>query len=269
MPSIAPPLFEWHDLPSTPYTGDRVFAIFTPKSELNENYPVPAVGLGQTELTWQTSPDYVRSVQSIKSELRGYVLRMHQKAGDGRLWFYGRELSETERTTPYLIETERRDVFWPTVLLKLWIEETTDANDVISYRDHSKYRDGNTYPTTIRIKHYLTDVQWGKGRFTRVYPLTGSIRANYPSLQVSFPECLHPDVNFPAIQNEPTRKVVFGAGTADTEVGSDFVKEHFPATPMTDWSKYVAEIVKSQTMGHYAYTVTEMLPPIDDREETA
>ncbi len=268
MPSIAPPLFEWHDLPSTPYTGDRVFAIFTPKSELNPNYTVPLVGQGVANITWQQSPDYVRTVQEIKGSYRNWVLRMHQKAGDGRLWFYGRELSETERTTPYLIETECRMVFWPTVLLKLWIEQTGESPN-ITYRDHSKYRDGNTYPTTVRIKHYLTDVQWGKGRFSRVYPLTGSIRANYPSLQVSFPECLHPEVNFPAVQDEPTRAVVFGAGTADTEVGSDYVKEHFDATPMTDWGRYDAEIVKSQVMGHYAYDVTEMQPPIDDREEMA
>lgn len=271
MPSIQPPLFEWHDLPSTPYTGDRVFSIFVPECETDPTLEVPVIGTRSTDpvTTWLTSPDWVKKRQSVKPELRDYVLRMHQKAGQGRLFFYGRALSEAERITPYLVEDERRMQFWPTVLLKLWLEGATDANGNVTYQDHSKYRDGNTYPTVARISHYLSDVQWPKSRFSRIYPLTDSIRASYDTLNINFPECLHPDVRFPAINKDESRSILFGAGTVDTVVGNDFTNEFFPATPMTDWGKYEAEVVKNQTMGHYAYAITEFLPPIDDREVTS
>lgn len=267
MPSIAPPKFEWHDLPCTPYNGNRVFAIYTEDTEYLQNNMVPNIGPDATPITWLQSPDYVRAVETVKIELRSWILRMHQKAGTGRLWFYSRELTEQERRTPYYVEHVRRQLFWPTVLIKQWFEAVKDESGAITtVRPHSKHRDGQTYPTTIEIRHYQADVPWKKARVTRAFPLTETVPYNLYGVEGSFPECLHPVMNYPATQGEPTREVLFGAGTTEVEVGGDFVNEHYDATPMQDWEKYPLEITKSDVLGQYDYTEVMAIPPIDDRE---
>jgi hypothetical protein len=272
MPSIQPPLFEWHDLPCTPYNGNRVFSIFVPESETDQTKVVPVIGTGPNdpETTWQTSPDWVRSVQAVNAGLRDYVLRMHQKAGRGRLFFYGKKLTAEELRTPYRKTFERRQQFWPTVLLKLWFDKVTvdvGGKPQDQVFDHAKYREGQTYPTVFQTNFYQSDTQWLKARFSRLFPLTDTIKWAFPSNQGSFPECLHPLCTFPG-STDSTRAQVFGAGTPEIEIGGDYVKEIFPATSMQDWEKYTVEITKSEAFGMYDYAETVALPPIDDREVT-
>lgn len=272
MPSIAPPRFEWHDLPSTPHDKNRSFAIYTPQIELQQDIVLPDLAV-----TWAESPKYVRDVERVKESLQGYKLRHHEKAGQGRLFYYGKVLTEEERVTPFLEWPVRRMHFWPTVLLKLWFEQTTavplsgpnaDGSIATTPRllDRAKYRDGDSYPTTFIIRQYLSDEPWPSSRFKTVIPLTDSVRWNFLSNQGSFPECLHPKCTFPSFQT--TGSVLFGAGTESSEIGGDIVAQEFPATPMEDWEKYVVEVSTNHILGQWFYEEIIALPPIDDREVT-
>ena len=202
MPSIAPPRFEWHDLPSTPHDKNRSFAIYTPQIELQQDIVLPDLAV-----TWAESPKYVRDVERVKESLQGYKLRHHEKAGQGRLFYYGKVLTEEERGTPFLEWPVRRMHFWPTVLLKLWFEQTNavplsgpnaDGSIATTPRllDRAKYRDGDSYPTTFIIRQYLSDEPWPSSRFKTILPMTDSVRWNFLSNQGSFPECLHPKCTF-------------------------------------------------------------------------
>jgi len=263
MASIDTPKFQWHDLPCTPYNGNRIFSIFTPESENKQELTLPPL-----YVTWADSPPWIRTVERVNPPLQDYVLYMHQKAGNGRLFFYGKALTEKERQTPYRTTYERRMQFWPTVLLKLWFDVITDDAGNESYRDHSKFRDGQTYPTVFQINYYQSDIQWTKERFSRLFPLTETVRWNFSSDQGSFPESLHPRVVFPASTQEPTRRQLFGVGTSGVSIGNDYIEEVYAATPMEDWEKYAVEITKQDTLGQYDYTEVIALPPIDDREAT-
>ena len=242
----------------------RAFSIFVPTCENDPTKDeLPARGTA-----WVDCPGWVKNVERVSEKLQGYILRMHQQSGEGRLFFFAKKMTEAERHTPYLIEPERRPQYWPTVLKKLWAETIFDSSGNQSILDHSIYRDGNTYPTVLLTKHYFSDELWPKSKFSKSYPLTDSINIKQLGLQISFPECLHPLVTAPAPTGMNSRGIVFGLGTPEKSVGSDFIEERFEATPMEDWGRYDLEIVKEQVMGMYHYIVTEALPPIDDREET-
>lgn len=262
MPSIAPPRFEWHDLPSTPHDKNRSFAIYTPQIELQQDIVLPDLAV-----TWAESPKYVRDVERVKESLQGYKLRHHEKAGQGRLFYYGKVLTEEERVTPFLEWPVRRMHFWPTVLLKLWFEKTTDAITGREYLlDRAKYRDGDSYPTTFIIRQFLSDEPWPQERFSRIFPLTDSVRWNFLSNQGSFPECLHPKCEYPSFQTPGS--VLFGAGTVGNLPTTELVKQEYPATTMEDWEKYSVEISTNRVLGQWFYEEIIALPPIDDREVT-
>jgi hypothetical protein len=265
MPSLAPPRFEWHDLPCTAYNKNRAFAIYTPKIETMQDIVLPDLGV-----TWTGSPDYVKKVERVRSGLKDWKLRYHAKAGQGRMWYYGYPQSEDERFTPFRQWPVRRMHYWPTVLLKLWFEVYTDSNDGEHLLDHAKFRDGDTYPTTFIIRQFLSDEPWPKERFSRIMPITDSVRWNFLSNQGSFPECLHPRCEFPSFRTPG--EVLFNAGTVGDNldaIAEELESQVFPATPMTDWEKYAVEITTQQVLGQWFYEEIIALPPIDDREITA
>lgn len=259
MPSLAPPKFSWQDLPCTEYNGLRAFTIFVDACETD---PTKA-SLPKLGVTWDFSPAWVKGVERVATALQGYTLKAHSASGTGRVFTYGPVLTETERKTPFYVEEETRQQFWPTVLQKLWFTKDSSTGAVT---DHAKFRVGNTYPTTVRIKHYISDQKWPKSRFTRSFPLTDTVKWSIPGNSGSFPECLHPVCRFDTRQS--SESTLFGQGTTATEIGGDSVVQEFPATTMEDWGRYEAEIQANKVMGFWHYVVTEFLPPIDDREAT-
>lgn len=259
MPSLAPPKFRWQDLPCTEYNGLRAFTIYVDTCEADPTkVPLPELGV-----TWAASPSWVKKVEQVVSSLRGYTLKTHSASGAGRVFTYGPVLTDAQRSKPFYVEEESRQQFWPTVLQKLWFTKNISTG---ALSDHSKYRVGNTYPTTARIKHYISDKKWPKRRFNRPFPLTDTVKWTMPTNSGSFPECLHPYCRFPTQQSTETTE--FGLGTIQTEIGSDLIEQEFPATTMEDWESYEAEILVNKVAGFWHYVVTELLPPIDDREIT-
>ncbi len=259
MPSLAPPKFSWQDLPGTENHGRRAFTIYVESCETDPTkVPLPELGV-----TWKNSPSWVKNAEQVALGLQGYTLKTHGASGAGRVFTYGPVLTEVERTTPYYTEEEVRQQFWPTVLQKLWFTKNKTTGGLT---DHSKYRVGNTYPTTARIKHYISDKKWPKRRFNRPFPLTDTVKWTMPTNSGSFPECLHPYCRFPTQQS--TESTEFGLGTIQTEIGGDLIAQEFPATTMEDWESYEAEILVNKVAGFWHYVVTELLPPIDDREIT-
>lgn len=273
MPSIAPPRFEWHDLPPTPYNKERAFAIFAPQIETQQDIVLPDLGV-----TWAGSPKYVRDVERVTKEaLQAYKLRWHQKAGQGRQFFYGRALTDEERLVPYHEWRVRRPHYWPTVLLKLWFEIAGADMPPLSARgadneiretprilDHARFRDGGEFPTTFIIRHYWSDEPWPISAFNGIIPMTDTVRWDFLSNQGAFPESLHGECAFPSFQTPGS--VLFGAGTKETEIGSDLVAQKYDATPMEDWEQYKVEVTPREIFGMWFREDIIALPPIDDRE---
>lgn len=271
MPSIAPPRFQWHDLPCTPHNGERCYSIFVPQRDLNQDPELPVLGS-----VWSACPDWLQAVERVIPPLQGYKLRWHEKLEAGRLFYFGKVKTEAERQAPFLEWRVRRMHYWPTVLLKLWFETTSamplsgvggDGNIVTAPRifDRMKLRDGGQFPTMFVIRHYLSDEKWPDVVFGRIAPITDTVRWSFLGNSGQSPECLHPRVTIPSFM--AGGQVLYGAGTAQTEIGGDLAQQEFPATAMEDWESYVVESTTTQVMGQWFREEVVALPPIDDREE--
>lgn len=263
MPSLNHPLFKWEDLPCTPYNGLRAFTIYVQTCELDQTKVLPSLGV-----TWLQSPGWVRIVQAVKPELQGYILRMQTQAGEGRLFTYGPVLTPQQRNTPFRAPYHKRQQqYWPTVLTKLWFEKHT-VNDVEVLLDRDKHRVGQTYPTVFETREYFSDIPWERSKYSKSFPLTDTVSWNLGPNKGSFPECLHPDCAFPSQQLTTTGSVLYGAGTvvSAAEIGVDLIQQQYPATSMTDWEAYIAEVQTIEVLGMWHIIEIWALPPIDDRE---
>jgi len=264
MPSIGPPRFKWEELPCTPWNQLRAFTIYVPTCETDQTKTLPSLGV-----TWSDSPAWIKNVEAITvPALKTYVLRMQTQAGEGRLFTYGPVLTQVDRDTPFRPPYHKRQqYYWPTVLSKLWFERhAVSGQEVILDRD--KHRVGQTYPTVFETREYFSDVPWDKLKFSKLFPITDTVSWNMGSNKGSFPECLHPDCAFPSQQLTTTGSVMYGAGTvaSDADIGYDLVQQQYPATPMTDWERYVVDVQTFSVLGMWHMIETWALPPIDDRE---
>jgi hypothetical protein len=264
MPSIAPPRFSWLDLPCTKWKPDiRAFNIYVPSSENGFNDALPLLGT-----TWGLCPSWIKTVQAIPPTLQDYVLRDHAASGDGgRVFIFGPVLTTQQKTTPFRpAYHNRRQQYWPTVLLKLWFEKhQINGQDVILER--MLHRDGQTYSTVFETLEYITDVQRSKTQLSRLQQITDSIHWNLGSNSGSVPECLHGDVSFQNFTASGSGSVLFGCGTVESGIAGQQSKQEFPATPMTDWERYPVEIQSNYVMGYWHYIETWAIPPIDGRED--
>lgn len=268
MPSIDSN-FDWVD---TPNPQERGFMI-TAKEGPNDAIP----SFIEQTIFWSDCPDWVKRAESIPPALQGYTLvNAYKSSYQKRSFVFAKTRTEAERNTPFRINWVKRPTFWPTVLLKLWFEkgnlplsaQLADGTIQNAARTHvrSKSRDGKIYPTWFKISEYLSERPWPKRATRSPTPITDSIHWSFDGNEGGFPECLHPHVRFPMYQT--SGQVVFGAGTVETSVGSDIVAQEFPATPMTDWERYIEEDTSTNVGGFYLRTVVEAYPPIDDREDT-
>jgi hypothetical protein len=274
MPSIAPPRFQWHDLPSTPHTGERAYSIFVPENETQQGRDLPELGT-----LWSACPDWLQKVERVIAPLQAYKLTWHAQAGTGRVFYFGKVKTDEERRTPYFEQRVRRLHYWPTVLLKQWFNQDNTiplsglkADGTVGTLprvfEHSIIRKGGQMPTTFLIRHYLSDEPFPPSFCTRLFPLTDRVAWNFQGSSGSYGDCLHPKITYPC-STVGTGNVLFGAGTTEVEIGAEGQKQVFPATTMEDWEKYTAEFTPNQVLGQWWAEEVVALPPIDDREESA
>ena len=261
MPSINSN-FDWVD---TPNATERAFTI-TAKEGVNDMIP----DFYNNVVLWSDCPQWIKKAEAIPETLQGYTLVNTAKAGyQTRLFTFGKTRTQQERDTPFQVTWVKRMNFWPTVLLKLWFEEgnlalSTNPADGNTLHTRSKSRDGAMYPTWFKTSRFLSERPWPRTMHKSPTPITDSINWSFDGSTGSFPECLHPDCRFPRFQT--SGNVIYGAGTAEVEIGSDLMAQEFPATSMTDWEVYPVEDTVQNINGFWFRELVEAYPPIDDRE---
>lgn len=268
MPSLGAN-FDWVD---TPNPTERAFAIVAKESaaDMVPDYLTAPV-------LWTECPGWIRRAEAVPKALQGHTLVHCEKAGyQKRRFIFGRTRSEEERATAFKTEWVKRPKDWPTVLLKLWFEEgnlpltAVGADGAVqsAARPHerSRFRRGGVYPTWFKIRHFLSERPFKKGR--SITPVTDSIHYSFDGISGKFENCLHPGCTFR--QYQTSGRVIFGVGTTATEVGSDMVVQEYPPTNMQDWEKHVVEDTPTPVFGDrstmYYRRVVEVIPPVDDRE---
>lgn len=261
--------FDYHD---TPDPRERIFSVVAKEPPTAGEIP----DFLNATVLWSDCPSWIKNAERVPASMHGWRLIHSQKAGfQQRRFFFGRVRTNAERRRAFKTRWVKRMHSWPTVLLNLWFEEgnlplsavDSSGNIASAKRVHPRmrYRPGNMYPTWFRIRHFLSDVPFGKKNMQSI-PITDSIQWSFDGSNGSFPECLHPGATFPSYQTSGA--VVFGAGTPQAGgIGSEIVAQEFPPTPLQDWQKYVIEDTRNEVMGTMEHRIlVECFAPIDDRE---
>jgi hypothetical protein len=269
--------FDYWDTPNPTETGFVIVA-----GEKDRRVPIPDF-LNQvflySDLEEHADYKWITHAAAVVGDLRGYRLVHAAKSGVlQRAFYFARVRTQEERGQAFHESWVKRPFSWPTVLLKLWAEEgrlplsaVDDAGGIVTTENllvRSRHRPGGMFPTWFRIRQYLSEVPFGRSSRQQV-PITDAIHWEFDGMRGGFPECLHPGVTVP--NDTTTGAVKWGFGTDSDLIGEDLVKQEYPPTLMTNWTKYVLEDDRQKVMGLLMEhrTLVEVIPPTDTRENVS
>lgn len=183
-------------------------------------------------------------------------------------FFYGPNLTEEQKNTPYRIISSTGNHYWPPILLDVEIQKTSLPRTT---NTGTKIISADTYTATpIWIPNGETGTQFVLRKYTAATkfeipqwdtPITGEVSFPVPGERpFSFGECLHPDINIPEMM-DAIQEYTIGSGAVLNKIGI-YKKWFFRATNFKTWLPYILYDRQSvDEMGMWNRDQMEVFPP--------
>lgn len=182
-------------------------------------------------------------------------------------FFYGPNLTEEQKNTPYRDFAEHGNHYWPPMLLMLRF--IPDKNFPINTQ-------GPGGVTVIGYRHYVREVfipgaNEGSLFITREFfsptkfdigqspvPEPTAVSYDYLGAKGSFPECLHGRIRIPAMR---TAFATYTTGGGSAGASGVLAGQVFPETNFTEWAPYIVSDKQTFTDVGWHRVQTEVYPP--------
>jgi hypothetical protein len=194
----------------------------------------------------------------------------HCERTDQYLWFYfGKNKTPAQRSTPFRTFYDTRGYVWPAVLEDVYIVQSTTFvqstyNGTATVTSPSlfpryRYRPSVSVSSVIKVEQFLAETPWSEQELTHEQPVPTDVNASYLGVSVDFPRCLHGDITFRELV--PGASIVSGVGMVTPPLGRDPTRMIFPATNFTDWSPFIIEDKQQPTNGLWLRERVTIYPP--------
>lgn len=260
----------------TPQPQGGLYEILSTPSPLEVSFRilVDAKVFGPDDLPFDNQPfitcDKIKTKPKFLVEnYANYVYTYASNAESGLWLYFARNKTNAERDTPFKTFFTTRSYPWPAVLEDLYFVQSPypyivfdGSENVANPRllPRYRYRPSVTVDSLCKVEQYLSSIEWPKQTFVHQQPVPTDVDGAYLGVNVNFPRCLHPTVEFPE-QDAGLSSVVYGVGVKTPPLNRNPLRMVFPETNFTDWAPFVVSDRQEPTNGVWLREKVTIYPP--------